>query len=154
MRASRPAPRTQAQPHAPRRENLLEEHILSILVQNAELIPETETVKEEWFAYPSYREIFKKLTSGFQAERLTEGEFGDLGEPLVQIRSRRLLTDARDHLIRDLKEGIKLLEIRYLKRLKLAEKTLLENQESMDDMGLVIDQHKLSTNRSLKRAYS
>ena len=131
----------------PRRIDVLGEHVLAIIVQNPDLVSEMETAVPEWFIDHSYREIFKKLVSGFRPDYLTETESEDLGERLNGLQSKRLLADGQDHLLKDLREATRNLEIEYLRMLKLEEKKLLEDQESLGDMEEAIDQHKLSINQ-------
>lgn len=136
-----------------KRNDVLEEHILAIVVQNPDLVSEMKTPTPEWFIDHSNREIFRKLVSGFRTNNLAETESEELGERLNRLQSKRLLADGQDHLLKDLREAIRNLEIEYLKMLKLEEKNLLEDQESLNDMEKVIDQHKLSINQGFRRVY-
>ncbi len=154
-RARPPQSRPRPQPTpTPRRGDMLEEYVLSILLRNPSLISKMEDADPEWFVDLANREIFKRLASGHQFEDLADSDPDEFAEPLARIRNTHVPADSDDLLIRGLKEGRARLEVRHLKRLKLEEKSLLEDQDSLQDMADAIDQRKLSTNKDLKRVYS
>ena len=138
----------------PRRGDMLEEYVLSILLRNPSLISKMEDADPEWFVDLAYREIFKRLASGHRFEDLADSDPDEFAEPLARIRNTHVPADSDELLTRGLKEGSTRLEVRHLKRLKLEEKSLLEDQDSLQDMADAIDQRKLSTNKELKRVYS
>ena len=154
-RAPTPRSRTRPQPTpTPRRGDKLEEYVLSILLRNPSLISNMEDADPEWFVDLANREIFKRLAAGHRFEDLADSSPDEFAEPLARIRNTHVPADSDELLTRGLKEGSTRLEVRHLKRLKLEEKSLLEDQDSLQDMADAIDQRKLSTNKELKRVYS
>ena len=152
-----PTPRSRPHPQptpTPRRGDKLEEYVLSILLRNPSLISMMEDADPEWFVDLANREIFKRLASGHRFEDLADSEPDEFAEPLAWIMNTHVPADSDELLTRGLKEGSTRLEVRHLKRLKLEEKSLLEDQDSLQDMADAIDQRKLSTNKELKRVYS
>ena len=94
------------------------------------------------------------MAAGHRFEDLADSDPDEFAEPLTRIKNTHVPADSDESLTRGLKEGSTRLEVRHLKRLKLEEKSLLEDQDSLQDMADAIDQRKLSTNKELKRVYS
>ncbi len=157
MRQPRPpSPRSQAQPRPSpaRRGDVLEEYILALLLQDPGLFSHVEDADPEWFVDHTNREIFKRLARGERAEAIVQSGAEELAEPLARLLDASFPADSEDHRVRGLREGITRLESRRLKHLKLAEKSALDDQESLGDTADAVRERALVINEELKKVYS
>ena len=157
MRQPRPpAPRhrSQPQPSPARRGDVLEEYVLAILLRNPSLFSSIEDADPEWFIDHANRELFRRLASGEQVEALAESQPGEFAEPLSRIMNTHIPADSDEELSRGLREGLTRLESRRLKNLKLAEKSVLDDQESLGDSVDSIRQRALAINERLKKVHT
>ena len=152
-RASRPAPRTQAQPSAPRRENVLEEYVISILLQNPAFSSQIEDPNPEWFLDPVNKDIFSKLMLGQKPEEVLYSDSEQMSPTVARLMSSVPPTDSQGQLVKGFREGITRLKAQRLKRLKLAEKSVLDDQESLGETMDAVRKSALAINEELKKMH-
>ncbi len=139
---------------APRRNDVLEEYVLGLLLKHPHLLSEMEGPNPEWFINPANQDIFQSLMTGAAIEDLEESELGELSEAAGRVLGAYIQESSDDELVRGLRECVSRLESRRLKRLKQAEESALGDEEALGDAVEAIRGRALAINEGLKKIHT
>ena len=134
---------------APRRNDVLEEYVLALLLKHPHLLSEIGEPDPEWFIDPINRDIFQRLISGIAVE-----EDGELAEVVARLTAVYIPESTDEDMARGLRECVSRLESRRLKELKRAEESALGDEEALGDAVEAIRDSALAINEGLKRIHT
>lgn len=133
----------------PRRNDVLEEYVLGLLLQHPHLLTELGEPDPEWFIDPMNRDVFQRLISGIAIE--SEGE---MEEVMTRLMGAFIPESTDEDMVRGLRECVTRLQSRRLKLLKRAEESALGDEEALGDAVEAIRGRALAINEGLKRLHS
>lgn len=134
---------------SPRRNDVLEDYVLGLLLQHPHLLPELDEPDPEWFIDPMNRDVFQRLISGISIE-----DEGAMEEVMTRLMGAFIPESTDEDMVRGLKECVTRLESRRLKRLKQAEESALGDEEALGDAVEAIRGRALTINEGLKRLHT
>ena len=133
----------------PRRNDVLEDYVLGLLLQHPYLLPELDEPDPEWFIDPMNRDVFQRLISGIAIE-----DEGEMEEVMTRLMGAFIPDSTDEDMVRGLRECVTRLESRRLKRLKQAEESALGDEEALGDAVEAIRGRALAINEGLKRLHT
>lgn len=143
---SRRRPPDERTASAPRRNDVLEEYVLGLLLKRPQLLSELGEPDPAWFIDPVNRDVFQRLISGIAIEDKV-----DLEEVVARLMGASVPESTDEDMARGLRECVSRLESRRLKRLKQAEESVLGDEEALGDAVKAIRDSALAINEGLKR---
>ncbi len=137
-----------------RRNDVLEDYVIGLLLQRPDLLSQIEEYNPEWFIAPVNRDVFQRLISGVTAQDLIYSDTEEIAEVARRLFEKPVLDIPDDELIRGLQECVTRLESRRLKQLKRAEESALGDGEALGDAVEAIRDSALAINEGLKRIHA
>ena len=138
----------------PRRNDVLEDYVIGLLLRRPDLLSQIEEYNPEWFIAPVNRDVFRRLISGVTAQDLIYSDTEEIAEVARRLFEKPVLEIPDDELIRGLQECVTRLESRRLKQLKRAEESALGDGEALGDAVEAIRDSALAINEGLKRVHA
>ena len=134
---------------APRRNDVLEDYVLGLLLKHPHLLRELGEPDPAWFIDPMNRDVFKRLISGIAID-----DEGEMEEVMTRLMAVSVPESTDEDMARGMRECVSRLESRRLKLLKRAEESVLGDEEALGDAVEAIRDSALAINEGLKRVHT
>ena len=134
---------------APRRNDVLEDYVLGLLLKHPHLLRELGEPDPAWFIDPMNRDVFQRLISGIAIE-----DEGEMEEVMTRLMAVSVPESTDEDMARGMRECVSRLESRRLKLLKRAEESALGDEEALGDAVEAIRDSALAINEGLKRVHT
>ena len=135
--------------HTPRRNDVLEDYVLGLLLKHPHLLRELGEPDPAWFIDPMNRDVFQRLISGIAIE-----DEGEMEEVMTRLMAVSVPESTDEDMARGMRECVSRLESRRLKLLKRAEESALGDEEALGDAVEAIRDSALAINEGLKRVHT
>ena len=134
---------------APRRNDVLEDYVLGLLLKHPHLLRELGEPDPAWFIDPMNRDVFQRLIAGSAIE-----DEGEMEEVMTRLMAVSVPESTDEDMARGMRECVSRLESRRLKLLKRAEESALGDEEALGDAVEAIRDSALAINEGLKRVHT